>query len=148
MTKKKNHTHIQKPVYPGGKAAFIDFLKEHLNYPAEAIENKIEGTVLLEYKIEIDGSVTEIKLIHGIGYGCDEEAIRVLKMVKYLPAHNKGMKVSTRRKIPIKFGLPKKKNPTKETNASIQYQYVNKKNNQDPSKEQKKNTVYQYRIDY
>ncbi len=67
------------PTFKGGMQAFGQFLPANLHYPSEALDNGVEGQVVLQFVIEKDGSVTEAKAVRGIGSGCDEEALRVFE---------------------------------------------------------------------
>ena len=67
--------------YQGGLEALYKFLSDNIVYPKEARENKVEGTVLVKIAIEKDGSISEVKVLAGIGYGCDDEVVRVAKMI-------------------------------------------------------------------
>ncbi len=106
----KKRNFIKKSTYPGGKEALKKLIKENLKYPKEAIENKIEGNVLLKYKVNSLGKVFDVNILKGIGYGCDEEAIRLITQLKYPKQLNRKLKVTTNKKITIKFKLPKNKN--------------------------------------
>src|SRR5688500_2585856 len=97
---------IHLPEYPGGKAALQKFIQENLKYPNEALEKQVEGTVLVNFTIGNNGSVTGAKVLNGIGSGCDEEAVRVVKMLKFTSPKNRGVKVTNTRKIKINFKLP------------------------------------------
>lgn len=100
---------IQKPKFIGGKEAWRKLLKENLKYPPKALEKKIEGTVNLSYEVNGNGKVMRPKVTSGIGYGCDEEAIRMVKLMKYQKVNNRKVKIITHHKIAIKFKLPKQK---------------------------------------
>ncbi|MCF8298967.1 MAG: energy transducer TonB [Saprospiraceae bacterium] len=92
--------------YPGGETARINFLKENIVYPDSAKVNGIAGTVYVSFIIETDGSVSDIRIIRGIGYGCDEEVIRVFKLMpNWIPAKQRGIAVRTRVNYPVKFKL-------------------------------------------
>lgn len=67
------------PSFPGGQTAFYDYIKSNLKYPKQAKENGVEGHVLLNFIVESDGSISDVLLQKGIGYGCDEEAIRLIE---------------------------------------------------------------------
>lgn len=67
------------PEIPGGDRA----LRKKIEYPKEAIENKIEGTVTIQFFIEKNGETSGFKLIEGIGYGCDQAVITALKDTRY-----------------------------------------------------------------
>ena len=86
----------------------INFLKTNLIYPKEAFEKKIEGKVYLKYKISPKGETYDVFIIKGIGYGCDKEAIRLTKLLKYTPPKNRKLKVTTYKKLNITFKIPKK----------------------------------------
>jgi len=105
----KSKDFLDKPKYIGGAAAWKKLLKENLTYPAKALERKIEGTVNLSYEVNGNGKVLRPKVTKGIGYGCDEEAIRIVKMMKYTKANNRKVKIITHHKIAINFKLPKPK---------------------------------------
>lgn len=89
----KPESFIRQPVYPGGTKALNEFIRQELKYPDEAIQNKIEGTVSISHDVDANGNVSEVKLKHGIGYGCDEEAIRIVKLLKYDSKKYRGMRV-------------------------------------------------------
>ena len=63
-----------KPEYPGGDTALLTFLNSNVKYPARARENGIEGTVVLSFVVQKDGSVTDIEVVKGVGGGCTAEA--------------------------------------------------------------------------
>jgi protein TonB len=94
------------PAFPGGELARMRFLQDNIKYPPIAKESGIQGTVHLTFVIERDGSVTDVKLLRGIGGGCDEEAIRVVKnMPKWEPGKQRGKPVRVQFNLPIKFNL-------------------------------------------
>lgn len=145
MKKPKKEKHFLKlPQYPGGKEAFNKFLRENLKYPEEALKNNIEGDVHLSFDIDYDGTVYNVKILHGLGYGCDEEAVRLIKMLKYEKAKNRGVKVRASKKIKIPFRL-------KKSNIGVQYNYQVKskpeKNNQ-KTDDNKNNGSYSYTINF
>jgi len=80
--------------FPGGLAAWGKFLKKQLKYPRQAQRMGIEGRVFIQFIVERDGSLTDIKVVKGIGAGCDEEAVRVLKnSPKWKPGKQRGKPV-------------------------------------------------------
>lgn len=92
--------------YPGGDQARQDFLRENTKYPAIARESGIQGVVYVTFVVERDGSLTDIKVLRGIGGGCDEEAMRVVKMMpKWAPGKQRGKPVRCQFNMPIKFTL-------------------------------------------
>ncbi len=146
MKEKKDKHFIKKPIYKGGRTAFNAFIKANLKYPLDALENKIEGTVLVRYDIDYKGSVTGAKVLKGIGYGCDEEAMRVVKLLKFeIPKGPRGLRVLFHKENKIDFRLPKKlKVKTPEpTQASITYNYTPKKKEE---KKKKTSRSYTYTI--
>ncbi|MDD3737884.1 MAG: energy transducer TonB [Lentimicrobiaceae bacterium] len=96
----------EDPEFVGGDVARMKFLSENIVYPQMARESGIQGTVYLTFVIERDGSVTDIQVLRGIGGGCDEEAIRVVKnMPKWKPGKQRGKPVRVQFRLPIKFVL-------------------------------------------
>ena len=85
-------TFVQNQPEPkGGMAAFYKFLKENLDYPEKARRLGIEGKVFLQFIVDKDGSINNIEVVRGIGAGCDEEAVRVLKNApKWNPGKQRG----------------------------------------------------------
>jgi len=112
---------IQKPKFIGGKEAWQKLLKENLKYPPKALEKKIEGTVNLSYEVNGNGKVMRPKVTKGIGYGCDEEAIRLVKLMKYQKVNNRKVKIITHHKIAIKFKIPKPKKQTQKQTQQFSY---------------------------
>jgi TonB family protein len=94
------------PSFPGGLEAFGKFLSENLKYPTKARENNIQGRVFLQFVVEKDGSLSGMKVVRGIGYGCDEEAVRVLAISpKWNPGKQNGKLVRVSYTIPIFFQM-------------------------------------------
>lgn len=94
----------QNPEFIGGQAELYKWLAKNIKYPLEAKNNKIEGRVYVRFVIEADGEIGEVKVMKGIGYGCDEEAARVLKaMPKWKPAMQNGYPVAIYYNMPIVF---------------------------------------------
>jgi TonB family protein len=101
----------EMPQYPGGEMAMYQYLAENIRYPREAKKNGVSGRVLVTFVIERDGSVTEVRVLRGIGGGCDEEAVRVVKaMPRWTPGIQKGKPVRVQYNIPIKFTLSSSNN--------------------------------------
>lgn len=94
------------PEFPGGESARIKFLLDNINYPQVAREAGIQGTVYLTFVIEKNGSITDVRILRGVGGGCDEEAIRVVNsMPKWNPGKQRGKPVRVQFNMPIKFTL-------------------------------------------
>ena len=102
----KSKNFIKKAEYPGGSDALKKFIKESLRYPKEALLHRVEGSVYLKYEINEKGKVHSISVVNGLGYGCNEEAIRIIGLWKYPQVKNRGMKVNTKFKLAIHFKLP------------------------------------------
>lgn len=94
------------PEFPGGYEALMKYLQENLKYPALAKEMGIKGRVFLSFVVEKDGSVTDVRVLRGIGGGCDEEAIRVVEsMPKWKQGLQRNQPVRVQFNLPIKFTL-------------------------------------------
>lgn len=88
----------------------FNYLSNHLVYPPVAREKKVTGQVIIQFYVEKDGSITNVKVVHGIGGGCDEEAQRVIEnMPKWNPGLQRGRPVRVQFTLPIAFTLEKKK---------------------------------------
>lgn len=103
----KGFTVIEKfPSYPGGEAARKKFIRENIKLSKAFIEAQMKGTVYISFIVEKDGSITNVSVISGIGLGCDEEAVRVVKMMpKWAPGFRKGEPIRMVLKMPITFSL-------------------------------------------
>jgi protein TonB len=87
-----------------GMAAFMEYLYQNINYPQQAIRLGIQGKVFVQFIVNSDGTLTEFKVIRGIGAGCDEEALRVLQNAEpWNPGKQRGRPVRVRMVIPIHF---------------------------------------------
>ena len=94
------------PEFQGGDEELMKFLKNNISYPQMAKEAGTQGTVHLTFVVEKDGSITDVKLLKGIGDGCEQEAMRVVKMMpKWKPGINHGNPVRVQCNLPIKFKL-------------------------------------------
>lgn len=101
----------QIQVFVGEPSEFVGdyqkFLRKNLRYPYKASSKGIQGQVHLSFVVEKDGSITDVKLVKGIGYGCDEEAIRVIKLTsgQWSVAKNNGVPVRYRRSLAVVFKM-------------------------------------------
>ncbi|MFO8055267.1 MAG: energy transducer TonB [Bacteroidales bacterium] len=96
----------ENPEFPGGDKARLEYLRENIEYPSMAREAGIEGTVHVTFVVEPDGSVTNVRILRGIGGGCNEEALRVVRnMPKWEPGKQRGRKVRVQFNLPIRFKL-------------------------------------------
>jgi TonB family protein len=124
---RKPESFIKHPIYPGGKKALDDFIKSNMKYPEDALTNKVEGTVAVDYDVDVFGKVILAKVKHGIGHGCDEEAIRLVKLLKYPKRKYKGMHVVFHMHINIHFRLNSASKIPAQPQQQIVYNYVEKK---------------------
>ena len=96
----------EMPKFPGGEQAMFKFISENVKYPQKAKDKNISGRVFVNFVVEKDGSVDEVKVLRSIGGGCDEEAVRVVKsMPKWTPGKQKGEPVRVSYIIPFVFKL-------------------------------------------
>ena len=96
------------PSFRGGQQKLFEFIGNNVVYPQEAKEAGIEGKVFVEFYIERDGTVCDAKVLRGIGYGCDEEALRVIGLMpEWSPGKQRGKAVRVRYTMPINFKLSK-----------------------------------------
>lgn len=101
-TKKVNND--TKPEFPGGKLAFVEFLKTHIVYPDSAKAHSVVGQVIASFFINSDGSVTDITIVQGLGDGISEGVIESLKqMPRWKPATHNGKPIRAQYKVPINF---------------------------------------------
>lgn len=103
---KKPKNFIQQPEFPGGPKELTKFIYANLRYPAAALEAKTEGTVMVEYDIDYKGNVVDTRVLQPLGNGCDEEAVRVVRLLKFIVGKNRGMRVLFHKKAQIRFKLP------------------------------------------
>ncbi len=96
----------QLPSFPGGDQAMLAFISKNIHYPSLAKENSIQGKVFCSFVVNENGKIEHIKVERGIGGGCDEEAIRVIRMMPdWRPGKQNGRAVAVRFTLPVKFSL-------------------------------------------
>lgn len=96
----------EMPQFPGGDAKLLEYVATHIKYPQIARETGIQGRVFVGFVVEPDGSVSNVKILRGIGGGCDEEAVRVIKSLpKWKPGKQRGKAVRVSYQIPVLFKL-------------------------------------------
>ena len=96
----------EMPAFPGGEQKLMEYVGKNIKYPQIARETGIQGRVFIGFVVEPDGSVSNVKLLRGIGGGCDEEAMRVVKsMPKWKPGKQRGKAVRVSYQIPVFFKL-------------------------------------------
>jgi protein TonB len=94
------------PVFKSEKMNFAQFVREYLEYPEQAFRQNLSGTVRLEFIVEPHGSVSNIVIAGSVGGGCNEEAIRLLKLLRWMPGIVDDTAVRSRMFINISFQLP------------------------------------------
>ncbi len=104
------YTYTEKmPEFPGGMEEMYKYVYSNLKYPIDAKKNKITGQVNVQFRVEKDGEIDSIKVVRGIGYGCDEEAKRIVASMndgyKWTPGSHHGHPVPVTFTLPIKFVL-------------------------------------------
>ncbi|MFZ7116636.1 MAG: energy transducer TonB [Bacteroidota bacterium] len=136
---RKPNSFITQPTYPGGAKALNEFITANLKYPEEALQNQIQGTVSVDFDIDVFGVVSAPKIKHGIGYGCNEEAIRLVTLLKFSKRKYQGVRVVFHRNLNIHFKLNSASKPVdpKET----QPLRINYTTTQSPEQESKKSNV-------
>ena len=123
----------EMPQFPGGMGEAMKFLAKNMKYPVAAQQAKIEGRVIVQFVVEKDGSVSDVKVMRGVNSELDAEAIRVVSMMpKWIPGKQRGKAVAVKYTMPIMFRLQTPK-PDKEETASLQQ--INLKVDKDVSSE-------------
>ena len=96
----------EMPSFPGGEQKLMEFVGKNIKYPQIARETGIQGRVFVNFVVEPDGSVSNVTVLRGIGGGCDEEAMRVVKnMPKWKPGKQRGKAVRVQYMLPVNFRL-------------------------------------------
>lgn len=94
------------PTFAKGETAFYDYLRKSIDYTTAARRNEITGTVIVQFLVDKDGKIKNVKLVRGLGYGLDEIAINAVKnMPDWIPGSVNGKPVAVLHSIPIRFDL-------------------------------------------
>jgi protein TonB len=98
---------VENPAtFRGGIGAFYKYVQKNMKYPSQAQRMGLEGKVFVEFVVGKDGRITDVKVLRGIGAGCDEEAIKVLKnSPAWTAGRQRGRPVRQRMVLPITFKL-------------------------------------------
>lgn len=134
MRRNRKDKFIKHPHYVGGIKAQQVFIKKNMHYPKNAVDNKIEGTVHLRYSIDKRGNTFNIKVVSGIGYGCDKEAKRLVGLLKYEIPKNRVGRIVFHKTLQIHFKLS-----DIDLTPTLNYSYLPNTNNETNS--------YHYQID-
>lgn len=96
----------QMPMYPGGDAALMGYLRDNIHYPTVAAENGVQGRVVVGFVVERDGSITDVNILRGVDPSLDREAMRVVKsMPRWNPGKQNGSAVRVKYQFPVSFRL-------------------------------------------
>ena len=96
----------QKPEFPGGEAAMYKWLSDNIVYPSAASEEGVQGRVVVEFVVDRDVSITNVKVVRQRHPALDKEALRVIKaMPKWIPGRNNGQPVKVTYTLPVTFKL-------------------------------------------
>ena len=117
--KKKRTKFLEKPKYPGGAKALREFVNAHLQYPQDAMNQRIEGVVTVAYQVTDDGEVVNPVVVKSLCPSCDEEALRIVNLLRYDKVRNRGIRLKMNSKLNINFHLAPA--PAKST---ITYSYT------------------------
>ncbi len=108
-SEEKNQVYItveQYPEFAGGMNALLKFLQKKLHYPTSAVNANVMGKVYMQFVVGQDGNISKVDVLKGIGFGCDEEAQRVVKLMpKWSPGRQSGRTVAVKFTLPISFQL-------------------------------------------
>jgi TonB family protein len=155
MKKENKEKHFVKAAYfSGGREAMVQFIRQNMKYPEEALVKRIEGVVSLRLSIDYHGDVTDVKVKTGIGYGCDEEAIRIAKLMKWVaPKTPYKLKVLFHKNLNIHFKLPKampeeKNIPTHTISGSQTIEYEISPSKKAETQTEKPRQGYNYTIQW
>ncbi|SKC18162.1 M56 family metallopeptidase [Dyadobacter psychrophilus] len=96
----------EQPEFPGGQQAMFQFLGRKIKYPTAAANANVQGKVFLQFVVTDEGNIQDIVVLKGIGYGCDAESVRVLKLFpKWKPGKQNGKPVNVKFTLPVNFQL-------------------------------------------
>ncbi|MBX7051424.1 MAG: energy transducer TonB [Flavobacteriales bacterium] len=97
----------QMPEYPEGQAGLNKFITENLIYPQACVENSIQGTIVVSFVVEKDGSTSNHSIIRTVSYGgeLNKEALRLCRLLRYKPGAQNGVQVRVKVNLPIEFNL-------------------------------------------
>lgn len=141
MSKPRKDEPLKMPRYRGGESALKSFIEAKLKYPQEALDKKIEGPVEASYDVDGLGRISNVRVLTSLGHGCDQEVVRLVKLLKFEKVFNKGRNVSAHKKLKVDFKLPVAKSKTQQLN----YQLTSKTLKEQPS-DKKEAKSYSYTI--
>ena len=96
----------QMPIFEGGDAALLKYLRENLKYPDKTKDRGVQGRLVIGFIVEKDGSLTDVKVLRPVDIDLDAEVLRVVKgMSKWIPGRHNGQRVRVRYLLPIHICL-------------------------------------------
>ena len=94
------------PSYPGGNTKFYEYISKNLKYPRRALKANVEGKVIVQFLVAQNGDISEVEILKGIGFDCDEEAVRVLQSSpRWIPGQHQGKNVKVKVTLPLTFNI-------------------------------------------
>ncbi len=107
VVQEETYTYVQQmPVFPGGQEAMYKYIYDRYKYPAIARQNGISGRILVQFIVTKEGTIEDVRIVSGIGGGCDEQALAVIRdMPKWNPGKHNGKAVNVSFMLPIKIVL-------------------------------------------
>lgn len=112
---------LKRPEYPGGQKAMKAFNRDNLQYPPKALEQKTEGVVHIRYAIDHKGQVVDVQVIRHLGHGCDEEAVRLVRLLRFNVGRTRGVRVLFHKTIQIHFRLPPARDIAPQATMQVSY---------------------------
>ncbi|MCE6988693.1 TonB family protein [Dyadobacter sp. CY323] len=111
----------QKPQFPGGHEAMLGYLRENIKYPDAALKANVQGVVLVQFTVDVDGTLGDVVIIKSVGFGLDGESIRLVKkMPKWEPAIQNGKPIRSSQAIEINFDLEEAKSKKQQGYLNVQ----------------------------
>jgi len=105
---------VLEPEFPGGKKALMRYIRESVRYPEAAKKAGVTGRVFASFVIDTVGQVSQVQILKGLGYGCDEEAVQIVSgLPRWKPGTQSGRVVAVKYNLPIDFP-PKQPDPLRE----------------------------------
>ena len=141
--KRKRKKFLEKPHYSGGAKALREFVNAHLQYPQDAIDQHIEGVVTIAYQVNDDGAVENPTVMKSLCPSCDEEALRIVRMLRYDKVRNRGIRLKMNSKLNINFHLA----PT-PAKSNITYSYTPTSKKSEGHKPASSSGSYNYSISW
>lgn len=115
----------EMPQFPGGPQALFEYLSKNIKYPVVAEENGVQGRVIVTFIVELDGSVTNPKVVKSVDPSLDKEALRVVKSMPYwIPGRQNGSPVRVKYTVPVTFRLQEINKEVQSSSVQTRQQYT------------------------